>query len=261
MKLTIDEVLQEGEAAYKEGKLEKAERLYRAVLQSQPLHPDANHNLGVLAVSVNNAGKALPLFKTALEANPEVEQFWLSYIEALIKEKQFENAKRVIERAKGQGVTHENLNALKAQLAPMPQTENANRASPSQQQLNSLVECYQTGRYGDAEELAVSITEEFPKHQLGWKILSAILKQTGRISESLVSSQKSLQLEPRDPAAHYNLGNTLKALGRLDEAEGCYRQSITLKADLAEAHSNLGSTLKELGRLEEAKDRKRPRLN
>ncbi len=252
MKLTIDEVLQEGEAAYKEGKLEKAERLYRAVLQSQPLHPDANHNLGVLAVSVNNAGKALPLFKTALEANPEVEQFWLSYIEALIKEKQFENAKRVIERAKGQGVTHENLNALKAQLAPMPQTENANRASPSQQQLNSLVECYQTGRYGDAEELAVSITEEFPKHQLGWKILSAILKQTGRISESLVSSQKSLQLEPRDPAAHYNLGNTLKALGRLDEAEGCYRQSITLKADLAEAHSNLGSTLKELGRLDEA---------
>jgi hypothetical protein len=39
--------------AHKEGKLEEAERLYRAIFQSQPVHPDANHNLGVMAVSVN----------------------------------------------------------------------------------------------------------------------------------------------------------------------------------------------------------------
>jgi thioredoxin-like negative regulator of GroEL len=67
-------------------------------LQSQPLHPDANHNLGVLAVSENQIEAALPLFKTALEANPKKEQFWLSYIDALIKEKQFENAKQVIQQ-------------------------------------------------------------------------------------------------------------------------------------------------------------------
>ena len=82
-----------GFAAHKEGKLQDAERLYRAILQSQPLHPYANHNLGVLAVSVNKADSALPLFKTALEANPKIEQYWLSYIDALIKEKQFDNAK------------------------------------------------------------------------------------------------------------------------------------------------------------------------
>ena len=35
--------------AHKEGKLKEAERLYRAILQSQPLHPDANHNLGLIA--------------------------------------------------------------------------------------------------------------------------------------------------------------------------------------------------------------------
>ena len=88
MELTIEQALQQGVAAHKEGKLEEAERLYRAILQSKPLHPDANHNLGVVAVSVNKADLALPLFKAALEANPKVEQFWLSYINALIKEKQ-----------------------------------------------------------------------------------------------------------------------------------------------------------------------------
>ena len=44
MELTIEQALQQGIAAHKEGKLQEAERLYRAILQSQPLHPDANHN-------------------------------------------------------------------------------------------------------------------------------------------------------------------------------------------------------------------------
>ncbi|MCH2550418.1 MAG: tetratricopeptide repeat protein, partial [Alphaproteobacteria bacterium] len=100
MELTIEQALRQGIAAHKEGKIQEAERLYRAILQSQPTHPDANHNLGVLAVSVNKAEAALPFFKTALEANPKIEQFWLSYIDALIKEKQFDNAKEVLEQGK-----------------------------------------------------------------------------------------------------------------------------------------------------------------
>ena len=110
MELTIEQALQQGVTAHKEGKLQDAERLYRAIIQSQPAHPDANHNLGVIAVSVNKADAALPLFKTALEANPKIEQFWLSYIDALIKEQQFDNAKQVLKQAKKQGVDGEKLN-------------------------------------------------------------------------------------------------------------------------------------------------------
>ena len=107
MELTIEQALQQGVAAHKEGKLQDAERLYRAILQSQPTHSDANHNLGVLAVAVNKADAALPLFKAALEANPKIEQFWLSYIDALIKEQQFDHSKQVLEQAKKQGVAGE----------------------------------------------------------------------------------------------------------------------------------------------------------
>ena len=118
MELTIEQALQQGIAAHKEGTLQEAERLYRAILQSQSAHPDANHNLGVIAVSVDKADAALPLFKTALEANPKIEQFWLSYIDALIKEKQFESARQVIQQGKQQGVDGWRLNSLEAQLAP-----------------------------------------------------------------------------------------------------------------------------------------------
>ena len=75
MKLTIKEALLQGITAHRKGKLQEAERLYRAILHSQPAHPDANHNLGVLAVFVNKPEAAFPLFKPALDANPKIEQY------------------------------------------------------------------------------------------------------------------------------------------------------------------------------------------
>ena len=201
MKLTIEQALQQGVAAHKEGKIQDAERLYRAILQSQPEHPDANHNLGVLAVSVNKSDAALPLFKTALEANPKIEQFWLSYIDALIKEQQLDNAKQVLEQAKKQGVDKEKLNSLKEQIVFIPQTENSDIINPTQKQLNSLLKYYQTGRYGDAEQLAVSITQKFPEHQFGWKLLGALYGQSGRNSDAVNANQTAVELSPQDAEA------------------------------------------------------------
>ena len=272
MELTVEQALQQGVAAHKEGKVQDAERLYRAILQSQPLHPDANHNLGVIAVSVNKADAALPLFKTALEAYPKIEQFWLSYIDALIKEKQFEKAKEVLEQAKKQGVEGGELDALEMQLTSTAQVNKPKLAvqkkslslsekrkelaeqkkqqkkarkqkvkdiSPSQEQLTSLLEHYQNGRFDDAEKLSVSITQEFPKHQFGWKVLGAVLKQTGRVIDSLTAMQKSVKLAPQDAEAHSNLGITLQELCRLDEAEASYTQAIALKPDFTKAHNSL----------------------
>jgi Flp pilus assembly protein TadD len=252
MELTIEQALQQGVTAHKEGNLQDVERLYSAILQSQPTHPDANHNLGVLAVSVNKADAALPLFKTALEANPKIEQFWLSYIDALIKEKQFENARQILEQAKKQGVDGDKLNVFEAQLSPKTQKPNTASVSPSQQQLSSLLEHYQNGRFAEAEKLAVSVTQKFPAHPFGWKVLGAVLGQSGRNSEAVNANQTAVVLYPQDAEVRSNLGSTLKELGRLGEAEANYRQAIALKPDYAEAHSNLGVTLKELGRLEEA---------
>jgi tetratricopeptide (TPR) repeat protein len=118
MKLSIGQALQQGIEAHKEGKLQEAERLYQAILQSQPLHPDANHNLGVLAVSVNKAAEALPLFKIALEANPKIEQFWLSYIDVLISLNMGHEAKREIQACKDVGHNSEKVDSLRTRLEP-----------------------------------------------------------------------------------------------------------------------------------------------
>ena len=246
MKLIIEQALQEGVAAHKEGKLKEAERLYRTILQAKPLHPDANHNLGLIAVAFDQPEVASSLFKVALEANPKIEKFWLSYIDVLIREKQFDLAKEILEQGKKEGVLGDNIDALAKRLLPITQV------APSEAELNDLHQCYHEGRYEDAETSALLITQEFPKHQFGWKVLGAVLKQTGRVSESLVAHQKSVQLASQDGAAHHNLGNTLKDLGKFSESEASYRQAIALNPDYVEAHNNLGILLKEMNRLDES---------
>jgi len=124
--------------------------------------------------------------------------------------------------------------------------------SPPKELLSSLLEHYQNGRFEEVENLAVSITQNFPKHQFAWKVLGAVLGLTGRKSEAVDANQTAVKLSPQDPAAHSNLGITLNELGRLEEAEASLRQAIVLKPNFAEAHSNLGITLHESGRLEEA---------
>ena len=133
---------------------------------------------------------ALPLFKTALEANPQDEQFWVSYIDALIKTKQFDSAKQVLERGKKAGWAGEKVDALEEQLAtPTQAAESAlpeqdknsglKVAGPSDSEINNLSLLYQSKQFDEAEKLALSLTERFPQHVLGWKILGSSLNKTG----------------------------------------------------------------------------------
>ena len=124
--------------------------------------------------------------------------------------------------------------------------------SPSQSQLNKLIEQYQSGKYEEVEKLATSIAKQFPTHQLSWQILGIVFSKTGKKSEAVDANQRVVHLVPNDAQAHYNLAVSLKELRRLNEAEASYKKAITLKSDFTQAHSNLGNVLKELGRLNEA---------
>jgi len=115
-----------------------------------------------------------------------------------------------------------------------------------------LVSLFNQQRYMEAELLARSMTESFPRFGFGWKVLGAASNQMGRSMDALASLQKAAALLPVDEEVHYNLGSTLHNLGRLDEAATSYRRALAIKSDYVEAHNNLGNALKDRGRLDEA---------
>ena len=285
MEVTVAQALQQAIDFHRSGRLRDAERLYRAILQAQPKLPDANHNLGVLIASTNQPETALPWLKQALETKPEQRQFWISYIQALIKASQLENARSVLEQGRKYGLTGEAVDRLHDQLSSQPgpcvstdpsrdaaiardhvikkttrrrsgkQTKALSRlgiAVPAQADIDALLDAYNKQLWVQAERDAMAMIANYPQHEFGRKVLGAILAQVGKVDEALVHLRKSVELAPMDAEAHSNLGLTFKSLGRFAEAEASYLKAIALKPDYAEAHSNLGVTLSCLGRLQEA---------
>ena len=116
MELTLNDNLRKGVEAYQVGQIHKADQCFTAILKAHPEHPDTNHNMGVLAVGIGKIREALPYFETALMGNSSIGQFWLSYIDALIKLNRIANARAVFDQAKDQGVNGVKFDLLGTRL-------------------------------------------------------------------------------------------------------------------------------------------------
>lgn len=249
MELSVAEVLQRSINAHTEGNLQDAERLYRAILESQPDHPDANHNLGLLLVGQRRITEALPLFRKALQANSRVEQFWLTLISALIEAFAIDEVRQALLDARLAGVSKHKLDAMEAQLKLALDSD-----EPPQAPRALLLESYQSGEMEQAEGLARSLTDDFPNHPFAWKVLSAVLRELGRLSDAVSAARTVVTLTPDDAEAHCNLGLIEQELNQLEAAEVSYRRATAVRPDNAEAHFRLAVFLQGLGRYVEAEE-------
>ena len=289
--LTIDQALQQGVEARKAGRFQEADRLYTAILKVQPKHPDANHNMGVLAVGVGQVQEALPFFKTALEANPATAQFWLSYIEALIKLDKLANAKAVLDQAKSKGAKGDGFDKLAQQLKEADQEPPAAvgiTAPVSIQQRNILDKLKldqalklakkkaKVGSTQEAKHIYQDILTKFPKNK---RARDGLKRLTGKFVgkapktqnppqdqlQALINLFSQGQLQQAQKQAEtlvtqfpmsailFNIqGAVLKGLGQLDLSVEAYKKALTIKPDYAEAYNNMGVTLKEQDKLVEA---------
>ena len=226
--MITDQTLKQAIKAHQVGRLEEADHLYQKILETQPTHPDANHNLGVLKVLLNKSADALLLFKIAVESNPSIEQYWYSYSNTLIREKKLEEAEAISRKAikfKPNFVTiHFNLGFI----------------------LNEI------GKFKEAElsyKKAITLKPEFVE---AYYNLGVTLQALGRTDEAVESYKKAIMLKPKFVEAHNNLGVILKDLGKFDDAEASYKKAIEYKVDYAEALSNLGEVQKLLGRIDDS---------
>jgi len=119
------------------------------------------------------------------------------------------------------------------------------KKSPSQTELNNLIQVVNSGNYAAAETLATPLSKTYPKAILIWKILGVAIAEQGRMAEAIAPMQKVVQLEPKDAEAHRNLATALKELGQIKSAEAHFRKSIALNSQDALACMSLGKILNE----------------
>ena len=266
MELTLDQALQKGIEAHKAGKVQEADRYYTAILKANPKHPDANHNMGVLAVGVGKVQEALPFFKAALDANPKIDQFWLSYIDTLIKLDRLADAKAVFDQAKSKGVTSDGFDRIENKLANISQREGD---QTDEEIIGVAINLRETGKYNKAIDLLLQQIKRSPTNpnmlsvlshcyilndnleqakiylyeakdinpniaSIGWNETRLLLKQK-KVTEALVVADKTNKLFPDDVEGICVLGSCLRANGNFDESLKYLNQAIELNPNYAEA--------------------------
>jgi tetratricopeptide (TPR) repeat protein len=278
---SIQSTLELAIQAHQKGNFKDAENNYQTILQSDPNHTDANHNLGLLVRQKYNAEMALPFLEKALEINKNEEQYWISYIETLIEANYLDKASNTIDEAMKLGVNRERVVPLSLHIIEIKTT--GQNFLP---EIKKLIDLFNQNLDDQAEIKAKLLTQHLPNHFIPWKILGVLLNQKkewqksldafikvleitpdddetisniasvqqelGMTLEAKESSLKAIKINPNLAQAHYNLGRALYKLEDLPEAEASYRNAIKLNPNYADAYCNLGLTLGGLGRMAEA---------
>ena len=255
MKLTVDQALQKGIEAHKAGKVQEADRHYTAILRAQPKHADANHNMGVLAVGLGRVQEALPFFKTALEANPAIAQYWLSYINAFIKLDRISDAKAVFEQAKSKGAKGEVFDQIEKRLGGVNKIAAVNNSrvqDPPADQLQNLINLYTQGQYQEALTLSSQMLKVFSKSTILYNIIGSANQSLRKLDAAIAAYKKAISIDPDDADIYNNMGNALKDQGKLDAAIDAYKKAVSINPESAVAHNNMGITLQERGKLDVA---------
>ena len=248
MELTLDQALQQGIDAHKAGEFQDAERLYTAILKALPKHPDANHSMGVLAVGAGKVQEALPFFQTALVVKPSIEQFWLSYMDALIKLGRINDAKSVLDQAKDKGAAGEAFEQIEKRISGTS-TNKANLPNPPSEQLQSIISLYTQGDLHQALYSANKMLKRFPNSAMLYDIKGNCNRRLGQFNDAVNSYKQSLKIKPGSAEAYYNMGVASKGKGDLDFAIESYTQALKLKPDFADAYNNMGIALSDNGSL------------
>jgi protein O-GlcNAc transferase len=96
------------------GELEQAALLYQEVLNIQPDNAEANYHLGIVEFNLNGVHTALPHLEKAVQCKPEDEQYWVTYIDALMQSADVATVLEALELGQKFGLTTETAQIIAA---------------------------------------------------------------------------------------------------------------------------------------------------
>ena len=212
------DILRDFQAAFahdQAGRRDRAEALYRKVLQKAPDHVDAMHLLGVIAHERGRHKRAIQLIERAIAILPDFPAAHLN----------LGNALRAAGRRADAAESYRRALALDPDYA---------RAHCNLAAIQNEEGAFEAGLASAdrAIELAPDLAEAHINR-------ADALYRAQRLEASEESYRRALSLNPGLAKSWHGLGYTLLARGRIEEAMSCFERAIAIDPDLAEAHEAL----------------------
>lgn len=213
---------------HRSGALDRAETLYRMLLQQAQDHPDLLHLLGVIGHQTGHPEAALALIDAAIARAGGVADY-------------HNNRGLVLLRL---GRSAEAVASFDRAIAINPAFADAmsNRG-------NALQELGRLDESAAAYRQAISIN---PRHGEAYNNLGNVLRRRGELRQATECWQQAIALRPDYQEALTNLGAGLIALDRLEEAIAAFEASLRSRPDHADTLAQLAEALSLAGRSRES---------
>ncbi len=241
----------------------KALELCDAMVAANPKSVKALILRAELAQRMNDAGRALDLYRKAAEISPKDENIRYMLGSLLLQLGKNSEAEAVIASMRSDYKSSARLFMLEGMYAYQTGKfkEAAGFFQNSIDLSPSLEGYYRLGlaqnRLGNRES-AISqlrkVLDFSPRHAASLRLMATILLEQGRTEDARLEAEKLLQFYPDDAGAHYLMGMALAAAGENAKALAEFKRATELNPEMSEASLRRGSILIAEGRYQEAKE-------
>ena len=243
MTADLNNLLKNAVEAHSSGRVQDAEKLYKAILDLQPSHAATNFNIGLLYANAGRHAAALPYLRKSTHLAPENAQSWHLYIRSLLALDETDEAASALRKAHSRGLKgdlflkidesirikqvslllkrgapHEAYRRAKAALAAFP------RSAPLHNLLGSVfASLSEWNKAIDAFQNAISIDPQFYR---AFNNLGIAQREKGNAALAINSFMNCISIRPSYPDAYKNMGETYCTLGLFYEAFLVYKNAI-----------------------------------
>ena len=247
---------------HRAGRLDRADRHYRAILSRSPNHPDALHLAGVIAFSRRSFDDAIALIGRALAQQPNFANAHLNLGNVLREVGRLEEAaasyRRAIALMPASALAYSNLGRVLNELGQLEAAVESCKMAVSLDStiaaphINMATALTKLRRPNEAESAFLRALMLEPDRAETHRSLALLYADLERYDEALVCHDRAIKLKPDDAASHRARAAVLIVRKDLAAAAEAFRRATVLAPTEAEGWIGLGWALRLLGRFDEA---------
>ena len=206
-KFSIKEILIMGVAAHENRDLETAFSYYKVILDKVPGHPDANHNLGLLAIDMGKPDAAAPLIEDAINSNPKCKQYWISLLSVYKRQNLTNEYRYTVARIRLEfSEDGEFLETVRRDLESFDSPLTSKEDSTKWKQVGKKL--FEDGDYEQLATLLADAVYADPKDANAWINLGLCYEAQGHRLKAIINLKYGLDIDPT-PLNYRYLGGLL----------------------------------------------------
>jgi protein O-GlcNAc transferase len=229
----------------------------RNQISGDAISSTALYLLATLTFYHEGSEQSLKLYNEAIGRDPENENYWFDYIDALLNANHIQGADAVIAQSKSyisqKGLEVHLLPKLEFLSAVFTAEESgSHHETVSNWELERLSDLYNSGNITEAHKASEQLLLQYPNCPYLLNIAGCIASDSNNSCFAISCLKKAITALPSFQPPYINLANELNEIQKIVEANQFYRKSLWLDKRNPEANHNYSIFLQRIGREEVA---------